>query len=685
MPATVKSDWAKTEIDYFVLAKLEENEIEPTPDSDPQTLLRRLTFDLVGLPPTPAQIEWFVDEYQVDQEKAIAHVVDSLLASERFGERWGRHWMDIARYGESSGKELNATFPHAWRYRDYVIDAFNKDKPYNEFVQEQIAGDLIPIKTDEEWTEHLVATGFLAIGTKTLTEQNPRQFQADLVDEQIDATTRVFMGLSVACARCHDHKFDPIPQSDYYALAGVFMSTNTYYGTIDTLQNRRSSALIELPVNDVDPNQKPLSKDEMDTMKERLTELQQDFGEALRARRERRRDPDGREGQNSIINVARLSAQIGSIESTLESYDKDGNPMSFCMGVQDSGSPMDAQLLVRGELTQPAQVVPRGFVQVVQSNPTRIRRGNSGRLEFAKWVSSKDNPLTSRVMVNRIWLHLLGEGIVRSPENFGATGLRPTHPELLDYLARRFVENDWSVKQMIREIATSRVYRMASTYNQEKFLADPDNHYFWRAKSRRLDAEALRDAILFASGEIDFERPRGSLVSKVGETVSRNGVLSQMSMQLGGGQGAGRRSGGRNVTTVNTAVNYRSVYLPIVRDDLPRALAAFDFAEPSMVIGQREESNTPAQGLFFMNNDFVLDQCDAMAQRLKEKSESRSEQIDLAFHLVYGREPTMKEKQLSEQFIGEFQSATRRSRREIANLSAFCQALFASAEFRYRD
>lgn len=685
VPTVEQSDWAKTDIDRFVLEKLDQNGLIPNPDADANILLRRLTFDLIGLPPTPAQIEWFAEEYPKDAEKAIAHVVDSLLASDRFGERWGRHWLDVARYAESSGKELNATFPHAWRYRDYVIDAFNNDKPYDEFVQEQIAGDLIPVQTDEEWTEHLIATGFLAVGTKTLTEQNPRQFQADLVDEQIDATTRVFMGLSVACARCHDHKFDPIPQADYYALAGVFMSTNTYYGTIDTFQNRRSSALIELPVNDVSAETKPLAKEEMDKLRERLTELREEFAEALRARREQRRNPDGNAERNFIFNVARLSTEIGSVESTLESYDREGNPMSFCMGVQDSNRPIDAQLLVRGELNQPAQVVPRGFVQVVQSYPTRIKDDKSGRLEFAKWVSNKDNPLTARVMANRVWLHLLGEGIVRTPENFGATGMQPTHPELLDHLARQFVKNNWSVKQLIRDITTSRVYRMSSSYDDEKFLSDPDNHYFWRANSRRLDAESLRDALIFASGEIEFERPRGSLVSKAGETIARDGMLRQMSMQPNANQQGRRRGRFNNAMSVDSAVTYRSVYLPIVRDDLPRALAAFDFAEPSMVIGKREESNTPGQGLYFLNNDFVFEQCDAMAKRLMDHSDDQTERIDLAFMLIYGRKPTEQEKQLSEKFLGEFESATRRSRREQANLSAFCQALFASAEFRYRD
>jgi hypothetical protein len=686
-PEIPDADWAKSEIDKFVLQKLQEKNLSPSADADPQTLLRRLTFDLVGLPPTPEQISWFATQWEKDQDQAVAHVVDSLLQNEQFGERWGRHWLDVARYGESSGKELNATFPHAWRYRDYVIDSFNQDKPYDQFVREQIAGDLLPAKTDEDWTENLIATGFLAIGTKTLTEQNPRQFLADLADEQIDVTTRVFLGLSVACARCHDHKFDPIPQSDYYALAGIFMSTNTYYGTIDTRQNRRSSALLELPVKDIDPNQKPLTQDQREKLNEQLTSLRQEYAEVLKARRERRTNSNENAERNAIFNIARISSQIGVVESILESYDKNGNPMSFCMGVQDSGQPRDVPLLVRGELNQPAQVVERGFVQVIRNNPTKIKPDSSGRLEFAKWVSSNDNPLTARVMANRVWLHLLGQGIVRSPEDFGSTGMAPTHPELLDYLAKQFVSNGWSVKKLVREIATSRVYRISSTYHPEMFERDPENEYFWRANSRRLDAESLRDAILCASGEIDYQRPRGSLVSKAGETVARDGTLVRNSVESTMQDRRAGRPGAnaRNAVSIDQADMHRSVYLPIVRDDLPRALAAFDFAEPSMVIGQREQSNTPSQGLYFMNNEFVIDQCDAMAERLLESSSDQDSQIQQAFVLVYGREPTAKEKELSKDFLNSFESATRRSRRPTANLSAFCQALFASAEFRYRD
>ncbi|MGI9519816.1 MAG: PSD1 and planctomycete cytochrome C domain-containing protein, partial [Pirellulaceae bacterium] len=519
-----ENEWSRGPIDHLVLSELQSNNMQPATDADPGTLLRRLCFDLIGLPPTPYQIEWFMAKWETDPDQAVAGTVDRLLDSDRFGERWGRHWLDVARYAESSGKEINATFPHAWRYRDYVIDSFNEDKRYDRFVEEQIAGDLLPVRSDEQWAENLIATGFLAVGPKTLTEQNPRQFRADLIDEQIDVSTRVFLGVSVACARCHDHKFDPIPQSDYYAMAGIFGSMETYYGTLDTRQNRRPSDLLLLPVEDLSEFDKPLSADELAKLKAELTEVEREYRELARKRREARRSTNpSPELLRSIRQFAQTGARMAALQSVIDSYNEDGTAKTFCMGVQ-STDPIEANLLVRGEVDQPAQKISRGFVQVVGNN-RKIRDQSTGRLELARWMSDEDNPLTARVMANRIWQHLIGKGIVESTENFGATGQPPTHPELLDYLAVSFMDKEWSIKQLIREIATSRTYRMSAAYNAEYYERDPDNKLLWRASPRRLEAEALRDAMLSVGGKLETERPRASEVARGGKTIVRRGTM----------------------------------------------------------------------------------------------------------------------------------------------------------------
>jgi hypothetical protein len=374
------------------------------------------------------------------------------------------------------------------------------------------------------------------------------------------------------------------------------------------------------------------------------------------------------------------------------------------MGVQSTAQPKNARVLVRGEIDQPAQEVPRGFVQVLSSSQPEIAPDSSGRLELARWMTDPAHPLTSRVMVNRIWLHLMGEALVREPENFGASGPGPTHAELLDYLAIRFVESGWSVKSLIREIATSRVYRLSSKFDQDRFEQDPENLYFARANPRRMDAEAVRDSMLAASGQLDSKRPQGSMISRFGSTlIGPNGpAMMPMASTTPGMEGrrplnpAGMmaairdRQGGGNI--FDSSVYYRSVYLPVARNALPRSLEVFDFAEPSMVIGQRESSNTPAQALYLMNNPFVIEQSDALARRILKEAEASRDRIDLAFRLVYNRPPTAEEIQASSQFFrnadtshANGQSGPRRSSGEqkFVSLSEFCQALFASAEFRY--
>ena len=695
IPASAVDDqeWPRNQIDNYVLQSLESSDLNPAEDALPHVILRRLCFDITGLPPSIEQIDWFEKRWEQNPDEAIAYVADRLLESEQFGERWGRHWLDVARYAESSGKEMNTTFPHAWRYRDYVIDAFNKDKPYDQFVKEQIAGDLLPVDSDEEWTENLLATGFLTLGPKTLTEQNPIQFYLDQIDEQIDVTTRVFLGTSVACARCHDHKFDPIPQADYYAMAGIFQSTDTLFGTLDTFQNRRPSTLVHMPVADPNPFDESYTRAELEKLKQELEDVNRRLQEARQARRQNRKSSDA---PVSVASVARLSARAGALKLKLESVDEDGNPVSFCMAVQPR-EPRDARLLVRGEFDQPAQQVPRGFVQVLDENSISIDSDSTGRLELAEWIGSAENPLTARVMVNRIWMHLIGRGLVTTSENFGASGEAPSHPELLDYLAVEFVDNGWSVKQIIKQVVTSRTYRMSGEFNERAFARDPENRLVWRANPQRLDAEQFRDAMLSISGEIDLRRPRGSLIAKVGDGVVRDGVIfsefnsnsdqntNTRNRRNRKGNSMTNRQGSTpqySVTEIDRAEKFRSVYLPIIRDNLPRSLEVFDFAEPSMVVGQREASNTSVQGLYLLNNDFVIQQADAMSTRLMKSSSDLQQQVQLAFNLAYGRKASVDEMKIAEEFFGQYMTGDNDFARQRA-LSAFCQALFGSAEFRF--
>jgi hypothetical protein len=704
--------WAINEIDHFVFDKLQQNNLKPSADASAETVLRRLCYDLVGLPPTPAQIDSFARKWSVDPDKAVAAAVEALLASPRFGERWGRHWLDVARYAESTGKEVNATFPHAWRYRDYVFDSFNADKPYDRFIQEQIAGDLLPVDEDRQWAENIIATGFLAIGPKTLIEQNPRQFAADLIDEQIDASTRVVLGVSVACARCHDHKYDPIPQTDYYAMAGIFRSTRTYYGTQDTRQNRRPSQLIRLPVKDEVPIGEPVRQSDLDAMHQELAEVQTQLEELATRRRQARSNPQG--VQQLIREFNTLEARRSALQGLLDSFDENGNPRALCMGVQPAAQPVNAVFLARGEVDQPGAQIPRGFVRVLDDNPPNIAPASSGRLELARWMTRRDNPLAARVMVNRIWQHLIGAAIVPSTDNFGATGEAPSHAELLDWLAVTFMDDGWSVKNMVRRIATSRSYRMASTFDAVAFDKDPENRLVWRANAKRLDAEAIRDTILAVSGKLDTRRPAGSEVARAGETIARDGTLRSANSLLtlkrqaekaGLGENlspeeirdrirrAARDGKGRSLQMIRQLaaqqpqsdpnVTYRSAYLPVVRDLLPRSLEVFDFAEPSMIIGTRDVSNTPDQGLYFLNNPFVIECSKSLASRVAGEATSTPARIKKVFELCYGRDATDSEFQAAQRFMGGFE--TGKSDDGQAGLAALCQAVMASAGFRIVD
>jgi len=671
-PATKDPTWARRDLDHFILAKLELSGLAPSVDAEPATLLRRLHFDLVGLPPSPDAVRRFQERIAADGlDPALEAEVDSLLASTDFGERWGRHWLDVARFAESSGKEANVSFPYAWRYRDYVVDAVNADMPFDRFVVEQVAGDLLPADNDAERARLLIATGFLALGPKNLDEANKLQFAADVVDEQIDALTRGVMASSVACARCHDHKFDPFSMEDYYALAGVFASTKTYFGTYVSPTNRLGGDPLILPRGAGQPIlHKSIPPAHVASLKAELAALKKEQEDGMAAARKARETGTEPEQAFTLRDALRIFWKSGGIEGELEKVDETGQALPLAMGVLDGGPIIDAPLLERGDIGRPGKPVPRGFPRVVAigDSPT-IPSDRSGRLELARWLTHPDHPLTARVMANRVWRHLFGAGIVSTVDNFGFSGEQPSHPELLDDLAVRFVAGGWSVKGLVREIVLSRTYRQASTYDDRAFRTDPENRLLWRAAKRRLDAEAIRDAMLVVSGELDSARPTGSLVGReIGDRpISLIGLDSRLPADLDGSR-------------------HRSVYLPVIRDRLPEVLDLFDFAEPSLVTGDRETTNVPVQALYLMNSPFVQARANGLADRLMRDAGDDAERIRRAFLLCYSRAPDADEAKMAASFLERVKMLAgddENRRRQL--LAACCQSLLSTAEFRNLD
>lgn len=687
-PEVQDSSWPANEVDRFVLSRLEQEQLAPSADAAADVLLRRLFFVLVGLPPSPQELASFDTSIQSDGlDVALEQCVDALLQSPQFGERWGRHWLDVARFAESSGKEANISFPYAFRYRDYVIDCFQQDLPFDRFLTEQIAGDLLPYENDAERARLLTATGFLAVGTKNLDAVDAAQFAADIIDEQIDSVTRALLGSSVACARCHDHKFDPFTMQDYYALAGIFVSTKTYFGTAVSPANRQSGDPLVLPrVKGQQIFHKSIPAAKVQTLSEQLKSLRAEQEAGMAAVYKAIAEGKDASGIFEIRDALRIFWQSGGIEGELEKVDELGNALPLAMGTLEAEAAIDAPLLARGDVAQPQQTVPRGFPEAIQLNSTpSITEGESGRLQLARWLTDPQHPLTSRVLVNRLWHHVFGAGLVSSVDNFGMMGDPPSHPELLDYLAVRFVSEGWSVRRLVRELVLSRTFRQASDYNETAFQKDPENRWLWRSSKRRMDAESIRDAMLSAAGQLDLNRPDGSLVARlIGDRpISLIGLDKRLPSDLDG-------------------ATHRSVYLPVIRDRLPEVLDLFDFAEPGLVTGNRETTNVPVQALYLMNSPFVRARAEGMADRLLQLTTDPSEQINQAFVLCFSRRPDHQEQQRSLDFLQSDEitkSESKPAGEESANdtesasgnadarevLISFCQALMATAEFRNLD
>jgi len=842
VPTVADPTWVRDDLDAFVRLRLDAMGMKPTRDAPARTLVRRLFMDLIGMPPTMDEVQTFVNAHEAAGQLAVARLVDRLMASPHFGERWGRHWLDVARYAESNGDDglgRNATFPHAWRYRDYVIDAFNTDIPYDRFLTEQIAGDLLVnerLRADDrnltanERNRLLVATGFLALGSKPAKAMN-NSFDMDIVDDQINTVCTAVMGFSIACARCHDHKHDPVSTKDYYALAGIFSSTRTLYGRGgDEKLTAPPTALITLlpslakPLDAAPPNEVPRRKalelpsnygaevaalkpavqvafDTAKTLAETVAEtlaetktiqppknitfapkqyaavkgstirgsltegtadysvafwFKNDLGNATRpitaylfsrAKFGEKNLPGdhigiggkhekSRTGKlfafngnapnkvsvggstvippktwNHVVMVreggrvrcwlngqtrpeidhqvpvthqgtadfslavrsdgfAPLTGNVGEFSlferalSPAEAqrlYAASGfepgpdapeqvTPIGLAMGVQEKDEAADTKVRINGESKKQGPLVPRGFPKALPAFDMAVAKQSSGRRELANWLTHPEHPLTSRVLVNRVWLHLFGQALVDTPDDFGVYGARPSHPELLDFLATRLIEeDDWSVKDTIRRIVLSRTYQLDSQADHALVQADPDNRWLGRHLRRRLDAESLRDSLLATSGQLDPRPATGSSIENVVQLI--NWPPGQ-------------------ATNFHQASRHRSVYLCLLRHDPPDELAAFDFPTAVQPTGRRDQTTLPGHSLFLLNSPFVMAQSTALAARVLDAADP----VSTLYHHALQREPSP----------AEFERATRFLASD-GRMAELAQALFCSNEFRYTD
>lgn len=566
LPPVMNPGWPRERIDYFVLAQLDELGLEPTDEASRRVWLRRVTFDLTGLPPTPSEVEMFLADRS---ESAHERAVQRLLGSPHFGERWARMWLDIARYAEDQahivGNNKSLFYPNAYLYRAWVIDAFNNDLPYDEFVAFQLAADLIEPENDE----NRAALGFLGLGPKYY-DRGRLAVKAEEWEDRVDTVTRGLLGLTVACARCHDHKYDPIATDDYYGLAGVFASTE--------MENRPLKAHAG---NDAAKTKDATTKDA----------------------KKRQKDP------------------------------------ATSMHVVREGTPQDLNVFIRGDVERKGAIVPRRFLPVLSSAEPVPFTDGSGRRELAAEIASPNNPLTARVFVNRVFGQLTGAPIVATPSNFGVLGEPPTHPELLDDLAFRFIKNGWSLKWLVREIVLSATYRQSSEARSKTIASDPSNEWLGRMNRRRLSVEAWRDAMLSVTGQLD--REIGGISFEVDDLMDRR----------------------------------RTVYGFVSRFQLNPLLQTFDFPDANVHAAKRSETISPLQKLFVMNNVFVVEQANRFSARIVSETTDPDQRVRLAYLLLFGRPPTSDEMAIGTKFTGSGDNSW----------PQYAHALMATNEMMYVD
>ncbi|MEO6787086.1 MAG: DUF1549 and DUF1553 domain-containing protein, partial [Chthoniobacteraceae bacterium] len=669
LPAVTQTDWPLAKADHFILADLEKSGLRPSADADAPTMLRRLSFDLTGLPPSLAEIAAFEKEWSASPQDAITHAADRLLASPDLGARWGRHWLDIARYAESSGNSRNMAYVLAWRYRNWVVDAFNKNTPFDKFIRQQIAGDLMPAAKPDERDENLLGTGFLTVGVKSLGEQDLAQYELNIADDQIDATTRAFLGLTVSCARCHDHKFDPIPTRDYYALAGIFRSTANCTGVESNNRHEEADGMALGP----DGKQRAVA---VKAHEKQLADMTKEYVDVAN-KRKTMRDELAKAGieptkakpaemppamAEKLTTLVTLDKSVEDWKSRLkEMKDNAPAPPPLGMAVQEKAKPADSPLYFKGDVKKPRDAVPRGGLSALSVAFRAIPPGESGRRELADWIATPENPLTGRVIVNRVWQHLFGRGLVETPDDFGGMGARPTHPALLDHLAFCFVHDGWDVKGLIRELVLSRTYRMSSQCSVSTAQKDPVNRLLGRMNRKPLEAEALRDALLELGGTLDHSPLIGSQIATLAAPITPQG------RELG-------RKGFLDDQLPDEPTR-RSIYLPLVRAQANPAMQCFDVADPNLVTGQRRATIVPAQALYLMNSELVLKQAQGLAARVLAEPGVLDERIVKAWRRCLTRAPSAGEVKILREALATMPD-------DPAAWARVCQTLMMTGEFR---
>ena len=640
-PRVSSPDWTSP-IDAFIKARLDAKGLTPQPKASKLVLLRRVTYDLTGLPPTPDEVDAFLKDAS---PKATEKVVDRLLASQQYGERWGRHWLDVVRYADTSGDNSDFPVPAMYRYRNWVIAAFNKDEPYDQFLRDQIAGDIIAArdglleKNKEEWQEKIIATGYLA---------NSRRFGSRIqefhltIDDTIDNLGKGILGLTIACGRCHDHKFDPVPTSDYYALYGIFKSTNYPHAGTEIYPHTYGFAALN-----------PDQADQLKRFETQLSGLDNRIEDIKAGKIKFAGDDEKRRAEaENQATLRRLSNQYPYLQKAYAVSD---------------GKPVNAKIMVRGEPASLGPEVPRGFLTILGGQKVPPEETGSGRLELAEWITDPKNPLTARVIVNRVWGWHFGQGIVATPDDFGARGEPPTHPELLDYLASRFIEGGWSIKNLHRMIMLTRAYQMSSAYDAASALKDSKNQYLWHFNRRRLDAEEVRDSLLAASANLD-PAPGGEFPFAPEMTWR----YTQHQPFIGKEQ--------------DFANNKRSVYLMQQRIRRQPFLDLFDGPDPNAVTGVRPVTTTALQALYTMNDPFFHAQADALAVRVGMAYGPDLDRLNYAYRLVYGRTPSLDEVRDCRQFLAQAReslagTAVPEDRKNREALAALMRVLLSANEF----
>lgn len=637
-PPSDPSGWAKGAIDAWIAAGHREHGVAPVEQADRRTLIRRATFDLIGLPPDPDRVEAFAADERPD---AFARLIDELLASPQYGERWGRYWLDLARYADTAGDNSDYPIPEAYLYRDYVIDAFNADLPYDRFLHEQLAGDIMAAQgPPEDRDRQIIATGFVAqakrFGTRKLEDIH------QIIEDALNTTGQTVLGMTLRCARCHDHKFDPITEKEYYSLYGIFAGTKYPFAGAEEVRYPSEFAPLAPPEVVADRDAQHA---------EAVAKVKAELDAAIEAKRP---DEDIKKLRDALANKQKESPY-------------DGLPLAYALR---EGPPVDAKIQKGGDPRKLGEVAPRGVPQCLDENGTLdIPEGHSGRLEFARWLTEGPvRALTARVMANRIWQHHFGKPIVATPSDFGFRGIPPTHPELLEELAAAFIDEGWSVKAMHRRVMMSKTYQLAAAHNQAAFDADSGNDWYWRADRRQLDAEALRDSILALGGSLDPSRPGPHPFPPVEKwTYTAHHQFKALYPS-----------------------NHRSVYLMVQRLHPHPYLSLFNGPDASMTTATRDSSSVPLQALFLMNDPFVYEQAEGFARSILSGADDDPARLNLAYARALSRHPDDAERRRGLEFLAQYREAMATEGASaddgsLAAWSALARSILASNEFHYVD